>query len=79
MATNKNPAAVQRALQATAALGSWTALNDVLRGASEEACAGLLRVECAGKQRVQYMLRIHARYNKLRAERERRELVGGGP
>lgn len=53
---------------------TWRELNDDLRGADEEACLCLLLEERAGRARLRHMLRIHARYNKLRGRRERREL-----
>lgn len=58
-------------------LSSWVAMNEALKTISEEECWALLEEEKKGQQRVQFMLRIHGRANKLRAERERRELLGG--
>jgi hypothetical protein len=56
------------------ALTNWAACNDFLRTASEKEAATLLRHERRGKQRTQYMLRMHSRFNHERAQRERTEL-----
>ena len=56
-------------------LRTWIALNDALRNADEEYCQQLLKHEQAGKQRKQFILRIHSRLNKVRADRERVELT----
>ena len=59
------------------ALGSWSMLNEYLRDATEQQCEVLMKEEKRGQRRTQYVLRIHARYNKLRGQRERAELLGG--
>lgn len=56
------------------ALQSWLALNDVIREADEAACEALLKEELKGRKRKQFIKRIHSRLNKVRADRERREL-----
>lgn len=56
------------------ALQSWLALNDVIREADEAACEVLLKEELKGRKRKQFIKRIHSRLNKVRADRERREL-----
>jgi hypothetical protein len=58
------------------ALANWGALQEALREVSEEECWRLLAEEKAGKNRVQFLLRIYGRANRLRTERERRELMG---
>ncbi len=58
-------------------LESWVSLNEFLREANEMQCSLLLNEEQKGKRRVQYLLRIHARFNKVRAQRERGELLKG--
>jgi hypothetical protein len=58
-----------------AVLQNWGACNDYLRDATEDEAKALLTVEQKGKRRVQYVLRIHARYNSQRAKRERAELL----
>lgn len=56
-------------------LVNWESCNNFLREASEKQAQALLDMEKAGKRRVQYLLRIHARYNRERARRERSELL----
>ena len=58
-------------------LSSWVVMNEALKTIDEKECWKLLEQEKKGQQRAQFMLRIHGRANKLRAERERRELLGG--
>lgn len=53
---------------------AWLQLNTDLRTASEAECAGRLVTELAGPCRRAWLLRIHARLDKLRRARERREL-----
>lgn len=60
-----------------AALATWPNLQASLSEASEEDCRKMLVMEREGKQRLQFLLRIYGRFNRLRAERERRELVTG--
>ena len=54
---------------------TWRALNDLLRGADEKTCRKLLKKEQDGRRRTRFILRIHSRLNKARADRERLELV----
>lgn len=56
-------------------LDNWEKCNEFLRDATEDQAKGLLAAEKRGKRRVQYLLRIHARYNRERARRERSELL----
>lgn len=56
------------------ALESWINLNEELQTCDELTAASLLAEELAGRRRKQFMLRIHSRFNKLRADRERDEL-----
>lgn len=56
-------------------LVSWEGLNRTLQSANEETCKELLAREIAHKKRKQFLLRIHSRLNKVRAQRERAELV----
>ena len=58
------------------ALASWPACNEFLRTATELEAANMLKMEKAGKKRVQYMMRIFSRFNSERANRERREMFG---
>lgn len=56
---------------------SWVALNSALPTiGDEERCIQLLEYEKSMiAPRGMYLLRIHSRFNKLRAHRERRELM----
>lgn len=65
----------KKTIDTAAALANWETCNDALRDATEEQAHALLKAEQAGKGRVQYLLRIHARYNRQRAQRERAELL----
>jgi hypothetical protein len=55
-------------------LRTWLALNDALRAADEKDCQRLLKEEKAGRGRKQFLKRIHSRLNKVRADRERKQL-----
>lgn len=59
------------------ALSTWKSLNEELQKdeMTEEECLRLLNIERKGQRRLQFMLRLFGRYNKLRAERERREIA----
>lgn len=57
------------------ALVSWVALNNAIRDADEQTCRELLKLEQAGRKRKMFLLRIHSRLNKVRADRERVELT----
>lgn len=59
------------------ALVKWLGLNAELRDCTEARCEELLRLEKAGRRRRQFLLRIHSRLNKVRADRERDEIKGG--
>lgn len=52
----------------------WKKLNDLLRDADEAVCKKMLADEQAGEKRPTYIKRIHSRLNKVRADRERKEL-----
>jgi hypothetical protein len=56
-------------------LSSWENLNDALRDADEVFCKKLLKLEQEGRRRKQFLLRIHSRLNKVRADAERAELL----
>lgn len=55
-------------------LTSWIALNQVIRKADEALCQKLLKEELSGRSRKIFVKRIHSRLNKVRADRERKEL-----
>ena len=61
--------------QLEAALTNWETCNDFLRAATEDDASAMLAMEKSGKRRVQYLLRIYARFNRERARRERSELL----
>jgi hypothetical protein len=54
---------------------TWLGLNETLRAATEETCRALLQAEQEGPRRKQFLKRIHSRLNKVRADRERAELL----
>lgn len=56
-------------------LKSWDKLNDYLRDCTQTGAERLLDEEKKGRARAGFMKRIHSRINKVRAERERNELV----
>lgn len=58
-----------------AALTTWVALNEMLYTADEHACYRLLELEREGKARPTFLRRIHSRLNRVRAVRERAELI----
>lgn len=57
-------------------LKTWVGLNEALMGGDLALAERLLTAEKKGKARKQFLLRIHSRINKLRAEGERAELLG---
>jgi hypothetical protein len=56
-------------------LRNWNTLNASLMKLKERDVAQLLACERANKKRLTFMLRLHARLNKLKSERERIDLV----
>jgi hypothetical protein len=56
-------------------LDNWQQLNERIMRLKEEEIWSLLRHEHETRARHQIMLRLHGRGNKLRAARERRELM----
>lgn len=58
-------------------LQAWGTLNKEMQKITEEGCAELLKREKKGRRRLSFLLRIYGRFNKLRTQRERNELVGG--
>lgn len=55
--------------------GGWLNLQPRVMAATEDELFSLLQQERNGLSRPAWLLRIHARYNRLRAERERKELM----
>lgn len=60
------------------ALASWPQLNVAVMNFTEPELARLLQLEQAGRNRTNFLLRIHSRFNRVRGEREKRELFTGG-
>lgn len=59
-------------------LRSWATLQPHITTIdSENEARWLMLAEQAGKNRIRILERLHSRYNKLRLERERRELSKG--
>lgn len=58
-------------------LVDWRTLNKDVLQLSEEAVRHLLEVAVQRGTRAQVVLRLHARFNRLRAERERSEVLRG--
>lgn len=59
-------------------LSSWEKLHDNLSQLSEAQLSVLLKAEKSNGNRPNYIKRIHARFSKLRAQREYDELTNGG-
>ncbi len=57
-------------------LSTWIQLNIALMGGDLQLAERLLKEEQLDRKRKQFMLRIHSRVNKLRAEAERQALRG---
>ncbi len=62
----------------TEALRNWHRMNRYLGVVSEEQCWELLDAERTGRRRTHFLIRIYGRANKLRAIRERDDLLAGG-
>ena len=56
-------------------LQRWTGLTKFITVADEQQCLDLLAAEKRGQKRLTFLLRIHSRLNKVRADRERATLV----
>lgn len=56
-------------------LENWAALNASLMDLSEEQVETLLNEERSGQKRPAFLLRLYGRFNTLRTQRERRELL----
>ena len=55
----------------------WPELNALLMTATESDVAALVRAELVGRNRLRVLLRLYARFSKLRRQRETRELGQG--
>lgn len=63
------------AARLTVALRTWRDLNHAVKDAGEDLCLHLLTAEQRGRARRPFLLRIHARLNRVRAQRERQEML----
>lgn len=54
---------------------NWTELNKALMGGTLDLAEKLLEEEKKGSKRKRFLLRIHSRINKLRADKEREQLL----
>lgn len=61
-------------MDALSLLANWAKLNEGILNLTEEECLKLLEIEKKNHSRKRMLRRIHSRYNKLRAERERTDL-----
>jgi hypothetical protein len=66
MATNK---------KSSPQLATWIALNEAIMAGDIKLAERLLAEESEGKRRKQFMLRLHSRINKLRAQDERAAIM----
>ncbi len=58
-----------------AALESWQNLNERIKGMNEEELYSALNTEMSHDRRRQFVIRLHARHTKIKAKREREELL----
>ena len=56
-------------------LDTWVDLNKFIMKAGEQDCQKLLKIELKQRKRKIFALRIHSRLNKIRAARERKEIL----
>ena len=56
-------------------LATWKDLNRVMKAADLSTCEQFLEAEKQGKRRKQFLMRIHSRLNKVRADQERTSLL----
>ncbi|MDD2775545.1 MAG: hypothetical protein PHU06_06290 [Gallionella sp.] len=56
-------------------LSTWDNLNTHIFKLTEDELTTLMEAEMAGKKRKMFVLRIHSRLNRLRADRERDSLI----
>lgn len=73
-----NELLTDRQAELQSAIRSWATLQPYITTIDSEAEAQwLMRAEQMGKNRIRILERLHSRLNKLRLERERRELSKG--
>jgi hypothetical protein len=57
------------------ALTTWELLNTALLHATEGECRDLINKEIKGRKRRMFLLRIYSRLNRIRAQRERADIL----
>jgi hypothetical protein len=60
------------------ALDSWRTLNKMIGNLDENQLRSLINFEVSTYKRQDILTRLHQRFNKLRAARERVEISNGG-
>lgn len=60
-------------------LRNWDTLQEYLRSATEADCERIMNMERRSANRHTFIMRIHARINRLRARRERGDLLRQKP
>lgn len=55
---------------------TWAETVRLLKKADEKTCWKMLKEEREGANRPMFLLRIYGKANRLRTERERKELLG---
>jgi len=58
-------------------LKNWNLMNGEMSTLAEKDLSVLITMEQDGKNRIHMLNRIHARYSRVRSERERREILAG--
>lgn len=58
-------------------LDNWDVLNKNVMDLDEPTLKKLLKQEMKENKRTQFLLRLYGRYNILRTERERKEVIAG--
>lgn len=69
------PAKVQRKLALQLGDLTWAALNANLKSYTQPQVWELLEHEFSNKKRLNFLLRLHGRFNVLRAKQERMDLL----
>jgi hypothetical protein len=55
-------------------LKTWMTLNAFVNTCSEKEAQELMKLEIKGSKRKNFIMRCYSRFNRMRAERERKEL-----
>jgi hypothetical protein len=58
------------------AIRNWRSMNHAMHSFTEQQVKEMLEHELANSRRPEFVERLHARYNSLRVQRERIELLG---